>query len=78
MDMKAISAEYDREKALELALNAGNDILLIANNLDYDEGVAGRTLDLILGLVDSGRVSRSRIDEACRRVLELKGRGSAA
>ena len=37
LDMKAISAEYDRERALELALNAGNDIILIANNLAYDE-----------------------------------------
>ena len=33
MDMKAISDEYDRETALELALNAGIDIILIANNL---------------------------------------------
>ncbi len=78
LDMKAVSAEYDRERALELALNAGNDILLIANNLDYDEGVAERTLDLILGLVSTGRVSRSRVSEACRRVLELKGKGTAA
>ena len=78
MDMKAISAEYDRETALELALNAGNDILLIANNLDYDEEVAARTLELILGLVASGRVSRSRVEKACRRVRELKGKRTAS
>jgi len=78
MDMKAISAEYDRETALELALNAGNDILLIANNLDYDEEIAARTLELVLGLVDSGRVSTARIDEACGRVLELKAGLAAA
>jgi beta-N-acetylhexosaminidase len=74
LDMKAISAGYDRETALELALNAGNDIILIANNLDYDEGVAARTQEMILGLLARGRVGRARIDEACRRVLELKGR----
>ena len=78
MDMKAISAEYDRETALELALNAGSDIILIANNLAYDEGIAARAQEIILGLVAAGRVSRARIDQACRRVLELKGRGGAA
>lgn len=78
LDMKAISAEYDREAALELAINAGNDIILIANNLDYDNEVAARTQDLILGLVAAGRVSRSRIAAACRRVRELKGKVAAA
>ena len=49
MDMKAISAEYSRETALELALNAGNDIILIANNLIYDQDIASRTQEIILG-----------------------------
>ncbi len=77
LDMKAISAEYDRERALELALNAGNDIILIANNLDYDGDIAARTRDIILGLVASGKIGKIRIDEACRRVLELKRRSAA-
>ena len=72
LDMKAISAEYDRERALELALNAGNDILLIANNLEHDRNAAERTAAAILGLVAAGRVSEARIDEACGRVLALK------
>jgi beta-N-acetylhexosaminidase len=78
LDMKAISAEYEREKVLELALNAGNDILLIANNSAYDSHVPSRTVDAILSLVASGRVSEARIDESCRRVLELKGRKAAS
>jgi len=72
LDMQAISAEYGRESALELALNAGNDILLIANNLVYDENVAARSQDIILSLIASNRVSLARIDEACRRVMDLK------
>jgi len=74
LDMKAISDETDREKAVELALNAGNDILLIANNLAYDDRVAARTHALILGLVERGRVGAARIEEACGRVLALKER----
>ena len=72
MDMKAISTEYNRDTALELALNAGIDILLIANNLVFDESVAARTQEIILGLVTSGRVSETRIEESCQRILDLK------
>jgi beta-N-acetylhexosaminidase len=72
LDMRAISAEYSRERALELALNAGNDILLIANNLAYDDRIAARTHDLVLGLVAAGRVSEMRIEEAWRRVMDFK------
>jgi beta-N-acetylhexosaminidase len=77
LDMKAISAEYSREKALELALNAGNDILLIANNMSFARDAAARSLEIVLELVASGRVSEACIDEACRRVLELKRRSAA-
>ncbi|MBN2345315.1 MAG: glycoside hydrolase family 3 protein [Candidatus Aminicenantes bacterium] len=78
LDMKAVSDTYLRERALELALNAGNDILLIANNMTYDPRVPSRAVDAILGLVASGRVARSRIDESWRRVLELKGKRTSA
>ena len=72
MDMKGISDEYDRKTALELALNAGNDILLFANNRIYQEDLAARTQEMILKLVAAGRVSAGLIDRACRRVLKLK------
>jgi beta-N-acetylhexosaminidase len=72
MEMKAISAEYSREKALELALNAGIDIILMANNLVYDPDIAGKTQDTILALVAAKRVSAARIEQACRRVMAWK------
>jgi beta-N-acetylhexosaminidase len=72
MEMKAISAEYGRERALELALNAGVDIILLANNLVYDPDIAFRTQEMILGLVTANRISTARIDQACRRVMNLK------
>jgi beta-N-acetylhexosaminidase len=72
MDMKAISGAYSRETALELAVNAGNDIILIANNQVYDQDIAIRTQEMILGLIAAKRVSAARIDQSCRRVLNLK------
>jgi len=78
LDMRAITDGFDRERALELALNAGNDILLIANNATFAADAAQRSLEAVLGLVAGGRVSAARIDEACGRVLELKARLTAA
>ena len=72
MDMKAISAEYSRETALELAINAGNDIILIANNQIYDENLAARTQDIILGLVNNGHVRKERINESWHRIMDFK------
>ncbi|MCX6553918.1 MAG: glycoside hydrolase family 3 [Candidatus Aminicenantes bacterium] len=72
MEMKAISAEYNRKKALELALNAGIDVILMANNLVYDPDIAGKTQDTILALIAAKRVSAARIERACRRVMAWK------
>jgi len=72
MDMKAISASYSREKALELALNAGNDILLIANNQVCDQDIAIRSQEMILSLIAAGRVSAGRVEESCQRILDFK------
>jgi beta-N-acetylhexosaminidase len=78
MDMKAISDEYDRQTALELALNAGNDILLFANNLVYDADLAARTIATIERLVADGRVNERTLDASCRRVMDLKKNKLAA
>ncbi len=71
MDMKAISAEYSRETALELAVNAGIDIILMANNQVYDQDIAIRTQEMILGLITTKRISADRINHA-QRVMNLK------
>jgi beta-N-acetylhexosaminidase len=72
MEMKAISAEYSRERALELALNAGIDVILIANNLVYDPDIAHKTQETILALIAAKRVSAARIERACRRITAWK------
>ncbi len=74
LDMRAIGDFWGRERALQLALNAGNDLLLIANNLAYDADAAGRAVAALLEGAAAGRVRAARIAEACARVLELKKR----
>jgi beta-N-acetylhexosaminidase len=73
MQMGAIRDAYGYEEAVALAIEAGVDILLIANQLVYEPDIAPRTIDIIEGLVRSGRIGEERIDASYRRILALKG-----
>jgi beta-N-acetylhexosaminidase len=72
MQMGAIRDAYGYEEAVALAIEAGVDVLLIANQLVYEPDIAPRTIDIIEGLVASGRISEERIDASYRRILALK------
>lgn len=74
MQMKAITAHYGLEESLKLALNAGVDMLIFGNNIDYDEHIAAKACTLIKGLVSRGEISQERIEEAYRRIMRLKSR----
>ena len=52
----AITEAFGFEDAIGLALNAGNDLLLFANQHKYDAGLATRVIDVVQGLVEDGRV----------------------
>jgi len=72
--MGAIIQHYSYETALEKAINAGVDLLIVANDKQYSPDIAPRTIALISGMVASGRISRERIEQACGRIMALKAR----
>lgn len=75
MQMGAIVNYYGFEAALELAIAAGVDILVLSNNgSTYDDGIAARAIDHIVRLVEEGRIRRERIDQSYRRIQALKQR----
>jgi beta-N-acetylhexosaminidase len=74
MQMGAISQNYGYEAAVRLAVNAGVDVISIANTLSYDPDAATRTMDIIRAAVDAGTIAEARIDEAYRRITALKSR----
>lgn len=75
LNMGAIVDHYSLEKALELAINAGVDMVIIGNNgKRYESDLTPRTIDLICGLVRQGRIPRQRIAEAYGRIMTLKAR----
>ena len=74
MQMGAIVRQYGFETALRLTIDAGVDVVAIANNLEYDENVAARCVDLIREWVEAGEISEERIDASYRRLCRLKDR----
>ena len=67
IEMAALKTAYpDKEDLFVALLNAGNDILLNVKRLDY--------IDIIEKAVNDGRISMERIDDAARRVIDMKAK----
>ncbi|MEO7366315.1 MAG: glycoside hydrolase family 3 protein [Gemmatimonadaceae bacterium] len=67
MTMEGIGKGYTVEQSSVLAVKAGADILLKPSD-------PTRAINAIVAAVESGEISRGRVDSAARRMLELKAR----
>jgi beta-N-acetylhexosaminidase len=67
LSMGAIVKEVGAEEAPILAFLAGSDLLLMPSD-------AGKAIDAMVAAVESGRITRERLDRSVRRVLEMKQR----
>ena len=65
--MGAITDGYGAGEAAVLALEAGSDVLLAPADI-------GEAIEAVAAAVESGRVTRERIDLSVRRLLEAKAR----
>lgn len=72
--MGAIIQHYSYETAVEKAINAGVDLLVVANDKLYSPDIMPRTIELLLKMVEQGRIPRGRIDQACNRIMTMKKR----
>lgn len=74
MQMYAISKNYGIKTALEKSINAGVDIVLYGNNVDpKDKPLTPQEVHaLIKKLVKKKKISRTRIDEAYKRIMRMK------
>ena len=68
--MEGIIDRYPIDRALELAINAGADILLAGNNITtgFEPDRPDRLIEIIVNLVKTNRVPYSRILEANARI----------
>jgi len=73
LQMGAISKKYGLRNTLKLAINAGDDILLIGNQLDPRQVKSTKKLvNTIRSLVKMGEVKVENIDKAYARIQKLK------
>ncbi|MGI5823353.1 MAG: beta-N-acetylhexosaminidase [Dethiobacteria bacterium] len=68
LEMGAIVENYALEEAALAAVLAGADILLVCHSSGYQERVLGR----LKAAVQSGELTRERVDESVARIIELK------
>lgn len=73
MQMHAITKYYGAEKALEMGINAGLDVVIFSNNIRASKD---RDLDylhsLIKRLVLEGKIKEERINQSYQRIMKLK------
>lgn len=73
LQMRAITNKYGLAQACIAAINAGVDLLIIGNNLEYDPGNYSRLYNAVNRAVDNGTISENTIRSAYGRVRKLKG-----
>ncbi len=78
MQMGAIRRHYGFEEAVLAAVDAGVDILAIANNSVFEEEVVSRTVEILRRAVEQGRISHARIEQSYARIRRLKERLAVA
>ena len=72
MQMRAITSHFGFEEGVCRALNAGVDLLVFGNNLDYDPDIATKAIEVMKKALHNGSLRESRIHEALQRVARLK------
>jgi beta-N-acetylhexosaminidase len=72
MQAVAITSKYRASAATAMALSAGVDLLVYANQQAYNAHVFDETLDTVVGLVRNGHLTEAAIDQAVARVDRLR------
>ncbi len=73
LQMGAISQKYSLKKTLNLAINAGDDILLFGNQLDPRKIVTSKKLvNTIINLIKEKKIDMQIINDAYERIQILK------
>lgn len=69
----AITQQFGADEAVALAIEAGVDLLLFANQQVYDADLVEHVLSVVLSLIESGRITESRLDASVMRIEGLFG-----
>ena len=67
LTMGALADQYETGELVVLAIEAGNDVLLMPRDI-------GRAIEAVQQAVEMGRITPGRIESSVRRILETKAR----
>lgn len=75
MQMHAISKNFGFEESIKMAINAGVDVMLFANNVPGNEKRSPKQIHgIISGFVENGDISEERIRLSYLRIIKLKSK----
>ncbi|MCX7880635.1 MAG: glycoside hydrolase family 3 protein [Ignavibacteria bacterium] len=72
LQMKAISEHFTLEESIELSINAGANVLLFANQVNFDPKLPDKVLSIILELISKGKISLQRINHSFEKIMTTK------
>jgi len=73
MQMGAIKQHYSLKKQIELAINAGDDLLLFANQLSPRDNIQiEQLISIVRSLLNEGKISEQSIKDANYRIYNFK------
>jgi beta-N-acetylhexosaminidase len=74
LEMGAVSEDFSLEDRLIKAINAGTDIVIVSNVDSRDPELGAKVHAIIAAAVADGRISRTRIEQAYGRIMQLRRR----
>lgn len=74
MQMNAIYKNFTLEDAITKAINAGADMLIFGNQLQKNSITSETLIDIIEKQVKNNKISSKRIDDAYKRISQLKNK----
>lgn len=72
IDMNAVDMEFDLDRAVIMAVNAGADLIVAGPSIGLD--VQERLMQVVVDAVRSGEIPEARIDESVQRIIDVKTR----
>ncbi|MCL2147499.1 MAG: hypothetical protein FWH52_06800 [Synergistaceae bacterium] len=75
LHMRALTYKYDIEETINLAINAGADILIFSSNAlltIYDPDFPQKAHQTLVKLVHDGKISKERLYESWKRIIAIK------
>jgi len=72
LQMRAIADHYGFAEAVQRAVLAGVDLMIVGNNLSRSGNVLARGVEAIRNLLDNGTVDENRIGASLARIAALK------